>query len=102
MKYKLYIQNCPHKKSCNLATAQKLSLKKIRKNSIISCPNPDKGTKRASKQTFKQKFHIKDIKQKNVETPFITKYNATINILNGKLHVKDKYTRTNTISLRFF
>ena len=42
------------------------------------------------------------MKHKIVGIPFITKYTSTINILNSKLHIKDKYTRTNDMSLPFF
>ena len=51
---------------------------------------------------FKQTFHITDIKNNIIVIPFITKYIPTINILNGKLHIKDKYTRTKNTSLTFF
>ena len=33
---------------------------------------------------------------------FITKYIPTINILNSKIHVKDKYTRMKNTALKFF
>ena len=51
---------------------------------------------------FKQTFHITDIKHNIIGIPFITKYNPTINILNSKLHIKDKYARTKNTSLTFF
>ena len=52
---------------------------------------------------FKQQtFHITDIKHNIIGIPFITKYIPTINILNSKLHIKDKYTRTKNTSLTFF
>ena len=51
---------------------------------------------------FKQIFHIKDIKRNFVGIPLITKYIPTINIVNSKLHIKDKYTRMNKTSLTFF
>ena len=50
---------------------------------------------------FKQTFHITDIKHKIFGIPFITKYIPTINILNSKLHIKVKYTRTKNTSLTF-
>ena len=51
---------------------------------------------------FKQTFHSTDIKQNIIGIPFITKYIPTKNILNSKLHIKDKYTRTKNTSLTFF
>ena len=43
---------------------------------------------------FKETFHITDIKHNINGIPFITKYIPTINILNSKIHIKDKYTKT--------
>ena len=51
---------------------------------------------------FKQTFHITDIKYNIIGIPFITKYIPTKNILNSKLHIKDKYTRMKNRALRFF
>ena len=51
---------------------------------------------------FKQIFHITDIKHNIIGIPFITKYIPTINILNSKLHIKDKYTKTKNTALTFF
>ena len=51
---------------------------------------------------FKQTFHITDIKQNIIGIPFITKYIPTINILNGRIHIKDKYTRMTNTALTFF
>ena len=51
---------------------------------------------------FKQIFHIKDIKHNFVGIPLITKYIPTNNIVNSKLHIKDKHTRMNKTSLTFF
>ena len=53
-------------------------------------------------QPFKQIFHLIDIKHNIFGKPFITKYIPSINILNSKLHIKDKYTRTKNTSLTFF
>ena len=50
----------------------------------------------------KQTFHIADIKHNIFGIPFITKYIPTINVLNSKLHIKDKNTRTKSTSLTFF
>ena len=51
---------------------------------------------------FKQTFHITDIKHNIIGIPFITKYIPTINILNSKLHIKDKYTKMKNTALTFF
>ena len=51
---------------------------------------------------FKQTFHIPDIKRNIIGIPFITKYIAIINILNSKIHIKDKYTRIKITSLTIF
>ena len=51
---------------------------------------------------FKQVFHITDIKHKIIGIPFITKYIPTIIILNSKIHIKDKYTKTKNTALTFF
>ena len=51
---------------------------------------------------FKQTFHITDIKHNIIGIPFITKYIPTINILNSKIHIKDKYAKTKNTDLTFF
>ena len=51
---------------------------------------------------FKQTFHITDIKHNIIGIPFITKYIPTINILNSKLHIKDKNTKMKNTALTFF
>ena len=51
---------------------------------------------------FKQIFHITDIKHNIIGIPFISKYIPTINILNSKILIKDKYAKTKDTSLTFF
>ena len=51
---------------------------------------------------LKQTFQITDIKHNIIGIPFITKYIPTINILNSKIHIKDKYTKTKHTALTFF
>ena len=51
---------------------------------------------------FKQIFHINDIKHNIIGIPFISKSIPTINILNSKIHIKDKYTKTKNTALTFF
>ena len=53
-------------------------------------------------KSFKQAFHITDIKHNIIGIPFTTKYIPTINILNSKLHIKDKYTKMKNTALTFF
>ena len=51
---------------------------------------------------FKHTFHITDIKHSIIGTPFITKYIPTFNILNSKIHIKDKYTKIKNSSRTIF
>ena len=51
---------------------------------------------------FKQTFHITDIKHNIIGIPFITKYIPTINILNSKIHIRDKYIKTKNTALTIF
>ena len=51
---------------------------------------------------FKQTFHITDIKHKIIVIPFITKYIPTINILNSRIHIKNKYTTMKNTASTFF
>ena len=45
---------------------------------------------------FKQIFHITDRKHNIIGIPFIKKYIPTINILDSKSNIKDKYTKYKT------
>ena len=51
---------------------------------------------------FKQIFYITDIKNKIIGLPFITKYKPTINILDSKINIKDRYTRMQNTASTFF
>ena len=51
---------------------------------------------------FEQTFHFANIKHNIIGIPFITKYISTINILNSKIHIKDKNTKTKNTALTFF
>ena len=51
---------------------------------------------------LKQTFPITDIKHNIIGTPFITKYILIIIIINSKIHIKDKYTKTKNTALTFF
>ena len=47
-------------------------------------------------------MNITDINYNIIGIPFITKYIPNINILNSRIHVKDKYTRMINTALTFF
>ena len=51
---------------------------------------------------FKQIFHITDIKHNIIGILFITKYIPTINILDSKINIKDKYPKMQNTALTFF
>ena len=51
---------------------------------------------------FKQIFHFTDFKHNIIGIPFVSKYIPTINILNSKIHIKNKYTKTKNTALTFF
>ena len=51
---------------------------------------------------FKKTFHITDINYNIIGMPFITKYIQTNNILNSRIHIKDKYTRMKNTALTIF
>ena len=53
------------------------------------------------KKPFKQIFHITDLKHKIIGIPFITKYIPTINLLDSKIIIEDKYTRKQNTALTF-
>ena len=55
-----------------------------------------------SRKPFKQMFHIIDIKHGIIGIPLNTKYISTINFFNGKLQIKDTYTKINSTILTFF
>ena len=89
--------------SSKLATAQGSTLVNYGKIQLFLVP-----TRRTMKQNkilnkpFKQTFHITDIKHNIIGIPFVIKHIPTINILNSKIHIKDKYTKTKNTALTFF
>ena len=85
----------PFKTTSRLATAQGSTLTNYGSTQTM------KQNKLMSK-AFKQTFHITDIKHNIIGIPFITKCIPTINILNCRIHIKDKYTRMKNIALTFF
>ena len=88
--------------SSNLATAQGSTLINYGKIQLFLVPTRTMEQNKILNRPFKQTFHITDIKHHIIVIPFITKYIPTINILNSKIHIKDKYTKTKNTALTFF
>ena len=92
----------PLETSSNLATAQGSMLTNYGKIQLFLVPTRTMEQNKILNKPFKQTFHITDIKHNIIGIPFITKYIPTINILNSKLHIKDKYTKIKNTALTFF
>ena len=88
--------------SSKLATAQGSTLINYGKVQLFLLPTRTMEQNKILKKPFKQIFHITDIKHNIIGIPFISKYIPTINILNIKLLIKDKYTKTKDTALTFF
>ena len=92
----------PLETSSNLAAAQGSTLVNYGKIQLFLVPTRTMEQNKILNKPFKQTFHITDIKHNIIGIPFITKYTPTINILNSKIHIKDKYTKTKKTALTFF
>ena len=92
----------PIKTASKLATAQGTTLVNYGKIQLFLVPTRTMEQNKKLNKPFKQTFNITGIKHNIIGIPFITKYISTINILNRKLQIKDKYTRTKNTSLTFF
>ena len=92
----------PLETSSKLATAQGSTLVSYGKIQLFLVPTRTMEQNKILNKPFKQTFHITDIKHNIIGIPFITKYIPTINILNSKIHIKDKYTKTKNTALTFF
>ena len=92
----------PLETSSKLATAQGATLVNYGKIQLFLVPTRTMEQNKILNKPFKQIFHITDIKHHIIGIPFITKYIRTINILNSKIHIKDKYTKTKNTALTFF
>ena len=92
----------PLETSSKLATAQGSTLVNYGKIQLFLVPTRTMEQNKTLNKPFKQIFHITDIKHNIIVIPFITKYIPTINILNSKIHIKDKYTKTKNTALTFF
>ena len=84
-----------------MATAQGSTLVNYEKIQLFLVPTRTMEQNKILNKPFKQTFHVTDMKHNSIGIPFITKYIPTINILNSKIHVKDKYTKTKTTALTF-
>ena len=89
MKFKPYIQ----KTSKKLATAQGSSLTNYGKIQLYLVPTWTLEQNKLLDKPLLQIFHLTAIKRNIVGVPFITKSIPTINILNSRLHIKEKYTK---------
>ena len=88
--------------SSKLATAQGSTLVNYGKVQLFLLPTRTIEQNKILNKPFKQIFHITDIKHNIIGIPFISKYIPTISILNSKILIKDKYTKTKDTSLTFF
>ena len=93
-----------HPKLTPLATSSKLgsTLVNYGKVQLFLLPTRTMEQIKILNKPFKQIFHITDIKHNIIGIPFISKYIPTINILNSKMLIKDKYTKTKNTALTFF
>ena len=89
--------------SSKLATAQGSTIVNYGKIQLFLLPTRTMEQNKILNRPFKQIFHITDIKQKKIiGIPFISKNIPTINILNCKILIKDKYTKTKNTALTIF
>ena len=103
----LHLNLTPLETSSKLATAQGSTLVNYGKIQLFLVPTRTMEQNKILNKPFKQTFHITDIKHNIIGISFITnnKYQLiipTINILNSKIHIKDKYTKTKNTALTFF
>ena len=92
----------PLETSSKLATAQGSTLVNYGKIQLFLLTTRTMEKNKILNKPFKQIFHITDIKPNILGIPFITKYIPTTNILNSKIYIKDKYTKTKNTALTFF
>ena len=88
--------------SSKLTTAQGSTLVNYGKVQLFLPPTRTMEQNKILNKPFKQIFLITDIKQNIIGIPFISKYIPTINILNSKILIKDRYTKTKYTALTFF
>ena len=88
--------------SSKLATAQGSTLVNYGKIQLFLLPTRTMEQNKTLNKPFKQIFHFTDIKHNIIGISFVSKYIPTINILNSKILIKDKYTKTRNTALTFF
>ena len=91
----------PFKITSRPATKQGTTLTNYGKIQLFLVPTRTMEQKKLISRPFKQTFHITDIKQNIIGIPIITTHIPTINILNSRIHIKDKYTRMKNTALTF-
>ena len=94
----------PLETSSKLVTAQGSTLVNYGKIQLFLLLTKTMEQNKIFNKPFKQIIHITDFKHNITGIPFIiiTKYIPTINILNSKIHIKEKYTKTKNTALTFF
>ena len=92
----------PLETSSKLATAQGSTLVNYGKIQLFLVPTTTMEQEKILNKPFKETFHITDFKHNIIGIPFIAKHVPTINILNSKFYIKDKYTKTKNTALTFF
>ena len=97
----LHPQPIPFKTTSRLATPQGSTLTNYGKTQLFLFPTRTMEQNKLLSKQFKQTSSITDIKNNIIGIPFITKYIPTMNILNSKTHIKNKYTRMKNTSLTF-
>ena len=90
------------KTASKLATVQGSTLISHGKIQLFLVPTRTMEQNKIFTKPFQQTFQITDIKHNIIGIPFITKYLPTVNILNIKIHIKDKYTRMKNTALTIF
>ena len=90
------------KTASKLATAQGSTLINYGKIQLFLVPTRTKEQNKILNNSFKQTFHITDMKHNDSGIPFITKDIPARNILSSKNYIKDKYTRMKNTALTFF
>ena len=90
------------KTASKLATAQGSTLINHGKIQLFLVPTRTMEQHKILTKPFKQTFHLADIKHNIIGIPFLTKNIPTKNILNTKIHIKDKYSRMKNTALTFF
>ena len=93
-----------HPKLTPLEISSKLAITSVNygKIQLFLLPSRTMEQNKILNRPFKQTFHITDIKHNIIGIPFISKIIPTIDILNSKILIKDKYTKTKNTALTIF